>query len=259
MKILRDKRSLTRFLILYLSAVEKPNKLSDLSESLDMSEQGVSNYLSDMEKEKLIDTSGHRYHPTSKGMEYVRDVIQEISTFLDEASEKIEFISRCTALADEFIEEGDEVGLFMKDGFLHAAKEGSSSMGTALMDAKEGEPVLVGGLRGITELNIGTLYILCAEIGDATEITASNLREKIKDIDYEKVAIMDEKEYGLANTLNIEPDIKFAPLESSLHAADKGLNVLFMVDEDQVDNIIEKIKARNRNRDEEYNINFKIL
>ena len=259
MKILRDKRSLTRFLVLYLSAVEKPNKLSDLSESLDMSEQGVSNYLSDMEKEELIDTSGHRYHPTSKGMEYVRDVIQEISTFLDEASEKIEFISRCTAIADEHIEEGDEVGLFMKDGFLHAAKKESTSMGTALMEAKNGEPVLVGGLRGITELNIGTLYILCADIGEQVDTTLSELKEKIKDIDYDKVAVMDEKEYGLANTLDIEPDIKFAPLESSLHAADKGLNVLFMVDEDQIENIVEKIKARNRNRDEEYKIRFEVL
>ena len=256
MKILRDKRSLTKFLILYLSAVEKPNKLSDLSESLDISEQGVSNYLSDMENEGLIDTSGHRYHPTSKGMEYVRNVIQEISTFLEEASEKIEFISRCTAIADEEIEENEEVGLFMKDGFLHASTKQSSSMGTALLDAKEGEPVLVGGLRGITEMNIGTIYILCAEIGSSTEETVSKLKKKIGNINYDKVAVMDEKEYGLANALNIDPDIKFAPLESSLHAADKGLNVLFMVDEDQTENMIDKIKARNRNRDEEYKIDF---
>ena len=259
MKILRDKKSLTRFLILYLSAVESPNKLSDLSESLDMSEQGVSNYLSEMEKEKLIDTSGHRYHPTSKGMEYVRDIIQEISTFLDEASERIEFISRCTAIADEHIEKDDEVGLFMKDGFLHAAKKESSSMGTALRDAKKGEPVLVGGLRGITELNIGTLYILGADIGDGTEGKISEIKEKIRDLGYDKVAVMDEKEYGVANILDIEPHIKFAPIESSLHAADKGLNVLFMVDEDKIENIVEKIKTRNRNRDEEYKIRFKVL
>lgn len=259
MKILRDKKSLTRFLILYLSAVERPNKLSDLSESLDMSEQGVSNYLSEMEKEKLIDTSGPSYHPTSKGMEYVRDVIQDISTFLDEASEKIEFISRCTAIADEHIEEDDEVGLFMKDGFLHASLKESSSMGTALMGAKKGEPVLVGGLRGITELNIGTLFVLCADIGDDTEKTVSDINEKIKDLEYDKVAVMGEKEYGLANSLDIEPDIKFAPLESSLHAADKGLNILFMVGEDQLENIVEKIKARNRNRDEEYKIGFETV
>ncbi len=259
MKILRDKRSLTKFLILYLSAVERPNKLSDLSESLDMSEQGVSNYLSDMEKEELIDTSGHRYHPTSKGMEYVRDVIQEISTFLDEASERIEFISRCTAIADEHIEEDDQVGLFMKDGFLHASKKESSSMGKALIEAKKGEPVLVGGLRGITELNIGNLFILCADIDESSEHVAAEVKEKIENLDYDKVAVMDEKEYGLANILKIEPDIKFAPLESSLHAADKGLGVLLMVDEDQIDNIVEKIKARNRNRDEEYKIRFEVL
>jgi len=259
MKILRDKKSLTKFLILYLSAVEKPNKLSDLSESLDMSEQGVSNYLSDMEKEELIDTSGHRYHPTSKGMEYVRDVIHEISTFLEEASERIEFISRCTAIADENIEENQDVGLFMKDGFLHASKKESSSMGTALTSAIEGYPVLVGGLHGITELKIGTLYILTADIEDTSDKKTADIMKKINDLEYDKVAVMDEKEYGLANILNIDPDIKFAPLESSMHAADKGLNVLLMVDEDNIENIVEKIKTRNRNRDEEYKIDYNIL
>lgn len=259
MKILRDKKSLTKFLILYLSAVERPNKLSDLSSSLDMSEQGVSNYLSEMEKEKLIDTSRSRYHPTSKGMEYVRDIIQHISSFLDEASERIEFISRCTAIADEDIEEDEEVGLFMKDGFLHASKDKSSSMGTALIDAKKGHPVLVGGLHGITELDIGTLYILSLDIDDITKDPIEQIKKKLKSIDYDKIAIMDEKEYGVANILDIEPDIKFAPLESSLHAADKGLDILLMVDEDQIENTVEKIKNRNRNRDEEYKIKFEII
>ncbi len=259
MKILRDKKSLTKFLILYLSAVERLSKLSDLSDSLDMSKQGVSNYLSDMEDEGLIDTSGHRYHPTSKGMEYVRDIIQEITSFLNEASERIEFISRCTAIADENIKKDEEVGLFMKDGFLHAAKQDSSSMGTALVDAKEGEPVLVGGLRGITEMNIGKLYLLCSEIDNKSKDKIREIKNNVKTIEYDKVAVMDEKEYGLANILNIKPDIKFAPLESSLHAADKGLDVLLMADEEQIDNIIEKIKGKNRNRDGEYRIKFEVI
>ncbi len=259
MKVLRDKAKITRFLILYKSAVERPNRLADLSSDLDMSEQAVSNYISKMEEEGLIDRSSGSYRPTSKGMELVREVVSKIGTFLDEASENINFISTCTAIATENINEGDRVGLKMENGFLHASLERSTSMGTALNEAKKGHPLKVGGLQGITKMDLGELYLLEADIDDDTEKIVEEILTKIDSIDYDKLGIMEEMQYGLCNLIGMKPDILFAPIKSSINAAEKGLDVLLMISKNDLDDVLEKIKERNRGLDEDYKIDYTVI
>ncbi|MBS3816662.1 MAG: hypothetical protein KGY76_03770 [Candidatus Thermoplasmatota archaeon] len=258
MKVLRDKKSLTRFLILYKSAVDEPNKLADIASDLDMSEQAASNYISEMEQDDLIDRSGRKYHPTSEGMEFVREILGELGSFLDEATAEINFISTCTAVASENITEGDEVGLFMEDGLLHASLRESTSKGTALQNAKVGEPVKVGGLHGITEMDIGRLYLLEWDITDDTD-ELENVKEKIEELSYDKIAVMEEAQYGLCNMIDLEPDIIFAPIEASINAAEKGLDILFMLSKDELDRVLEKLNRRNRDLDEEYTIDYEVI
>ncbi len=259
MKVLRDKKTLTKFLILYKAAVEEPGKLADISEDLDMSEQAASNYISEMEEEELIDRSGGVYHPTSEGMEFVREILAKVGSFLDEANSEISFISTCTAVASEDISEGDEVGLFMEDGLLHASLEGSSSMGKALHDSETGEPIRVGGLHGITEMDVGKLYLLKTDDKEAKEGNLEDLKEKVNRIDHDRIAVMGEKQYGLCNMLDIEPDIIFAPVQGAINAAEKGLDVLFMLSEKDTDRVLERLSKRNRGLDEEYSIDHEIL
>jgi len=259
MKVLRDKSKMTKFLVLYKSAVERPNRLADLASELDMSEQAVSNYISNMEEEGLIDRSGTFYRPTSEGMELVREIISELGSFLDEASGKINFISTCTAIASENIKEGERVGLLMKEGFLHASLEESTSMGTALNSAKLDQPLRVGGLQGITEMELGELYLLEGDIDGAIEEKAYSLDSDIEDIDYDKLAIMGEMQQGLCNMIGLEPDIQFAPIESSINAAEKGLDVLLILSEKNLDEVLEKLKDRNKDLDEEYKIDYIVL
>jgi len=255
MKLLRDKKKITKFLILYHSALDEPNTLSDIAEELDMTQQGVSNYVKEMQEEGLIDTSSKGYHPTSSGVEMVRDVLSELSVFVNEASQGIDLISKCTAIADERVSKGDSVGLFMKDGFLHASLSESSSMGEALNDAEVGEPVQVGALKGITEMEVGRIYLL--SVGD--EFEDKRIEKELGSVEYDKVAVSGEQQYGLGRMLGLEPDILFAPLESSMEAAEKGLDVLFIVSSDELERITDKIRSRNKKRDEEYRIEYQVI
>jgi len=259
MKVLRDKSKMTKFLVLYKSAVERPNRLADLASELDMSEQAVSNYISEMEEEGLIDRSGSFYRPTSEGMELVREIVSKLGSFLDEASNKINFISTCTAIASENIQEGERVGLEMKNGFLHASLEESNSMGTALNDAKFNQPLRVGGLQGITEMNLGELYLLESDINGNIETKTSSLKSEINSINYDRLAIMGEMQYGLCKVMSIEPDILFAPVNSAINAAEKGLDVLLMLSRKDLDEVLEKLNERNRDLDEEYRIDYTVL
>ncbi len=261
MKVLRDKKRLTKFLILYTAAVQKPGRLADIASELDISEQAASNYISEMEEEYLMDRSSGTYHATSKGMEMVRDVLSELSSFLTEASEKIDLISTTTAIASEHISGGDEVGLIMEDGILRASLRERASKGTALHEAEKGQPVKVGGLRGITEMEVGDIYLLDSglETGEEMREKVEELKEKLEEIDYDRVGVMEETQYGLCKMMGFEPNIIFSPVEASINAAEKGLNVLFMLSGDQFDRVIEKLSSRNRDLDEEYRIDYKIV
>ncbi|MEF8831946.1 MAG: winged helix-turn-helix domain-containing protein [Candidatus Thermoplasmatota archaeon] len=259
MKVLRDKSKMTKFLVLYKSAVERPNRLADLASELDMSEQAVSNYISKMEDEGLIDRSGSFYRPTSEGMELLREIVSKLGSFLDEASDEINFISTCTAIASENIQEGERIGLEMKDGFLHASLEDSNSMGTALNDAEPGEPLRVGGLQGITEMDLGELYLLEADIAEMGKEKVQSFQSEMESIDYDKLAIKGEMQYGLCNMIDFGPDIQFAPVDSGINAAEKGLDVLLMLSREDLDEVLEKLKDRNRGLDEEYRINYTVL
>lgn len=259
MKVLRDKRTLTKFLILYKAAVEEPGKLADISEDLEMTEQSASNYISEMEEEDLIDKSSGIYHPTSKGMEFVREMLAKLGSFLEDANSEINFISSCTAVASEDIKEGDKVGLFMEDGLLHASLDESSSMGTALHDIEGGGPLLVGGLRGITEMEVGNIYLLKTDEEEEIEVRVEQAKESIEGVDHDGIAVMDESQYGLCNMLDIEPDMIFAPIEAGINAAEKGLDVLFMLSENETDKVLEKLNKRNKDFDQEYSIDHEIL
>ncbi|MEF8873207.1 MAG: winged helix-turn-helix domain-containing protein [Candidatus Thermoplasmatota archaeon] len=261
MKVLRDKKRLTRFLILYRSAVESPRRLADIASELDMSEQAASNYISDMEEEGLMDRSSGTYHPTSKGMELVRDILEDFGSFLDEASDQIDLISTTTAIASESIREDDEVGLSMKDGLLRASLQEFSSQGTALHDAEKGQPLKVGGLKGITEMEVGKLYLLESDLDSGGEIATviEELNDKVKDLDFDKVAVMEETQYGLCSMMDLEPDIVFAPVRASINAAEKGLDVLFMLSKDDLDRTIEKLSRRNKGLDEEYCLDYEVI
>lgn len=259
MKLLREKKTVTKFLILYYSSVNKPNRLATIAEEYDMTEQGVSNYISEMVQEGLMDKSGDYYHPTPDGMEYVRDILSELSAFLDDAVRKIKIISSCTAIADEKIKKGERVGLYMKDGFLHASKEERSSMGEALRGVKEGQPLKVGGLHGITEMELGRIYLVMSDINGGIDEEVEHLEEQIQGISYDLIGVTGEGQYGILKEAGIEPDITFSPIESAINAAERGLDVVLVTSESAQDKALERIRTQNKGREKEYQITYELL
>jgi len=259
MKLLRNKKKLTEFLILYHSAINKPTKLAEIAQELDMTEQGVSNYVKDMEEKGLIDKLGRRYHPTPNGMELIRGILSDIGDFLKTANNKIDIIDRCTAIADGNINEGQEVGLYMKQGLLHASSKGSTSMGTALNDASEGHPLKVGRLHGLIEMELGKLFICPLHMDEDDGDIVKRVEEKLEKVRYDKIAVTGEEQYGIINIIGLEPDIIFSPVGSSINAAEKGLDILIFTSEGEAERIIERVRKQNSGRDEEYRIDVELI
>ncbi len=250
---------MTRFLILYRAVLERPGKLSDLADPLGMTEQGVSNYISEMEENGLLDTSGKKYHPTPKGMELVREVIAKLNTFIDEASQHMDLIKQCTSIADGPITKGDKVGLYMKNGFLRADTSDRTSLGTALTSADKGEPLLVGNLQGITEMEVGNITLVKTGIEGSLNDSKNKLKQKFQSIDYDVLAVTGEAQYGLAVSIGLEPNIIFAPLDASINAAERGLNVILLISDHEAEAMIDRLQSLNREREEEFSIEYEVI
>ncbi len=259
MRLLRDKKSLTKFLLLYKMATDEPTRLIELADSLDMSEQAVSNYVSTMEEENLINTGGKRYKPTHKGMDFIEEIFSKLGDFLESASKTIDVISTCAAIAGEPIRKNDKVGLFMRDGFLHASNKKTSSIGIALNDADTGEPLLVGYLQGITEMDVGCIFLISVAQKNEVEEITRDLKQKLDSIEYDILTVEEEWTLGLANMIDADANIKFAPISASLRAAEKGLDVAFILTENSLERTISTISRWNSGCAEKYHINYKIV
>ena len=59
----------------------------------------------------------------------------------------------------EDLQTGDEVGVYMHEGFLYAGKGARSAMGSAVMDAKAGEDIGIARLNGIIFHTEGLMHV----------------------------------------------------------------------------------------------------
>lgn len=252
------KRDLTKFFILYQITTEKPNRLIDIASKLDMTEQGVSNYIKEMRKEGLIETD-KKYSLSYEGIKLIRDVIKEMNEFLDQASKKIDFISSCIAIADENIEKGEEVKLYMKKGLLYASVSKSNSQGISSSSVKKGYPVEIKDLKGITEMELGKVIIYKISSKKDIEKESSKLKKTLKEKKYDKIAILGELGYGVLNILEKDPDIIFSPISSTINAAQKGLDVFLLVKKEEVSKVTKYIEKENKSLNKKYQINYEII
>lgn len=156
---LRDIRQSTKMLILFEFVKDPKIKMKNLSQKLGMTVQGTAEYLKLMESEGLIVRNDDgSYKHTGKGVQFLHHNVVQLRDFVVEAVNRLEIIQTCCALARTPISRGDRVGLFMENGKLTAySGRQSSSTGTSLTEAKEGDVVEVGELEGIVDLKPGKI------------------------------------------------------------------------------------------------------
>lgn len=152
-----------RYLILLELLREGPLRASDLVDPTDLTLQGVSYHLKQLEEEGLVETASGQPRGariTEEGVEALHDHFLGLKAFVDYALGEMLHVEECVALADEPLEPGDEVGLFMEDGRLVARKAESPSTGRVRSGGRSGEIVTVGGLTGVVDLTPGEITIL---------------------------------------------------------------------------------------------------
>ena len=240
MAILRDKGKITEMMII-LSLLKGNRKLKEIAEDVGITIQGVSEYMKILESEGLIKDG----KPTHYGIEFINSSLEEIGDFLHDANRIIGKIKVTEAIAGEEIKKGDEVGLFMESGYLHAYKKESSSMGVAINDANRGEDVGVKNLRGILNINYGKIdvYVMPSiEEGGSRNVKWDRIKKILKD--RKKIGVCGIVAY-ISLKDHIPIDFEFGSVYAVIDSAYRGIDSILFVSHEMLPYALRIISERN--------------
>jgi putative transcriptional regulator len=249
MKVLRDLRLSTELLIL-LEVIKNPHsKLKAIADKLDITVQGVSDYLRRMKKEGKIQNIGGEWRATKSGIEFLHSNFSELKDFVDSKILELNIIDICAAIAKTPIKKGDEVGLFMEDGVLCAySGKDSSSKGIAESDAQIDEDVAIKDLDGMVSLSPGMMHIVklpSIRDGGSSAVSKKDIKKIMDKVNYEKIGVMDAVSQAVLKKAKIRPDFEFASLYSAIEAAEKGLDVMIFASAEQIASVVSTIEDTN--------------
>jgi len=228
---LRDLKRNTELLIL-VKLIRSPSiRLKEMAEDLDITVQAVSQYIAEMKREDLLKEQDGKLRPTRKGMQIALEHFLALKDQIDCILRDINAIDRCAAIAGENIEKGQSVGLIMEKGMLMAYPgKPAASMGRALESADKGDDILINQLEGIMDLELGSLLLIEAASGLEGGSKKANIfliRKKIRESSSDLLVAGDATGVSILSKATNMPFIIHAPIESSMSAICKGVDVIF--------------------------------
>lgn len=236
---IREKGSITSALII-LELMKGKKKLRELSAGLDITPQGTSNYLKNLQKEGFIDTKDE---PTQKGIDFLQQILETTSLFVQKAYEDTEVISSCEAVAADDLRKRDIVNLVMEKGLLYAHKgTGSSSSGVADFDALKGDPVRISKIEGIVNHKMGNLFVVSVDFNEFATHKFEKMKKIVREKKIELVGAYGTLAIKFCQEAGIEPVI-FGPVESTVEAGVKGINSLIVYSPEMMRFFFQKLSA----------------
>ena len=116
MKLLRDVREATKLLILKEITSRRHSRLRTIADRLDITVQGVSEYMKMMTKAGLVRNVDGDWRATRKGVEFLQEDFLALKEFVESSVKEMSIVDVAEAIAGDDIDVGEKVGLFMEKG-----------------------------------------------------------------------------------------------------------------------------------------------
>ena len=141
--ILRSKREVSRLQILVEIAEHQPESVSRKLQKNWVLPLRRFKYIRELVDEGKVSASGRgNYEVTKAGIEWVLENAESLESYARHIRRDIiQQVSVWTAIAAEDLKKEDQVGVYMKAGFLYAGKKPLAATGTVIADAKKDEDV----------------------------------------------------------------------------------------------------------------------
>ncbi len=238
--LLRSKREITRLQILVEIAEHQPAiRQQEVAQKLGVTPQAVSEYIRELVEEEMVAAHGRgHYSVTRSGIEWIQSQAEVLEAYARHIRrDVIQQVSTWTAIAATDLREGEDVGVYMQNGFLYASREPKSAMGRAVSDARAGEDVGVARLSGLIDHTEGVVHVCKVpriERGGSRRVRRDLLRELVKNAGI--VAAVGLEGYVALEQIGRRPDMFFGAREGVIEAAFHGIDcAIIIVDEEFTD------------------------
>ena len=242
------KRNITEFQVLSEIIRKQPHiKQKEIAENLGITVQAVSEHIRNLVKEGYVKSRGRgEYVVTEKGLRKIKNWISEFRDYLEEINTAVyRYKDIWPAIADEDIEDGDTVYLFMKNGLIFASKQPKGdAKAKVLHGGKKVEDIAICEIKGIIDVPKGKVIVFRIPpevMGGSKVVDFDLIKRHLDSLDDYVVATMGTVAYVVANKLGIKPDIRFAVPEAIVNACNRGCNVVALITGKMAEKVIKKL------------------
>jgi len=245
--ILRSKREVSRLQILVEIAEHQPAvRQQEIAEKMGVTPQAISEYIREMVDEGMVSASGRgNYEVTRSGIEWVLVNAESLESYARHIRRDIiQQVSVWAAIAAENLKTGDEVGVYMKDGFLYAGKSPLAAMGTVVADAKTGEDVGVARLNGIIDHHEGIIHVCKVpriQHGGSRKVLKDELLKIIGGTGL--VAAVGLEAWIALNAAGRKPDMFFGAREGVIEAAFHGIDCAIVIVDEEFTDFLKRLES----------------
>lgn len=249
--ILRSKKEITKFQILVEIAAHQPDVMQrEIADKIGITPQAVSEYIKDLVSEGLLYSDGRvRYRVTKKGVEWVLERAKELKKYARFVMEDIvSHVSVATAIAEEKLDKGQMVSLWMENGLLYAGAGRGDVTGVTMSEAEEGEDVGVTDLKGmirLPEVSITVCKVPRVERGGSRSVDYEMLKKYAAGVPY--IAALGVEALISLRKIKVKPDILFGAKESVVEAAFHGISSLVVSVDEEVPALLNRLESEGLN------------
>jgi len=245
--ILRSKREVSRLQILVEIAEHQPAvRQQEIAAKLGVTPQAISEYIRELVDEGMISAFGRgNYEVTKTGIEWVLKNAESLESYARHIRRDIiHQVSVWAAIASEDLYSGDEVGVYMKGGFLYAGKKSQAATGTVVADAKKDEDVGVARLNGIIEHREGVIHICKVpriQHGGSRKVQLAKLREVVRPVGM-VAAVGLEAQIALKQA-GRKSDMFFGAREGVIEAAFHGIDCAIVIVDEEFTDFLKRLES----------------
>jgi len=245
---LRSKRDITRFQILVEITEHQPGvRQQEIANKLGVTPQAISEYIRELTEDGMVSASGRgHYGVTKPGIEWVLANAEILESYARHIRQDlIQQVAFWTAIAAEDLRAGEDVGVFMRDGFLYAGKRQSAARGTVIADATKGMDVGIAKLNGIIDHHEGTIHVCKIpriQQGGSRRVQKDQLKQIIAKTGI--VAAVGVEAHATLKSIGREPDMFFGAREGVIEAAFHGIDCAIVIVDEEFTDFVKRLEGR---------------
>ncbi|GAB7090916.1 winged helix-turn-helix transcriptional regulator [Halorubrum luteum] len=239
-RLLDNKRDATRYRVLVEIADRQPAvSQAEIADALGVTSQAVSDYVRSLVEDGYAEKLARgRYQVTKEGVDWLITRTDGLSEYLSRVTDGVlGSVDVDAAIATAPVSGGDEVGLTMRNGVLHAVPKAElddvAASAVAVTEGTAHEAIGVTEFEGVVDYDPGVVTVLSVPaVTDDVPPDPVTVGSFVSESDI--LAVAGTEAYAAALNADMKPDIRFGTVDAVSEAALRGLDVVLIASTDEL-------------------------